>query len=282
MKTILIPVDFTATTGNTVSFGAEWCKKYEYDRIILLKTFYNNVFDQIVVSAEYFCVSQDYMKEEREEARDKMEEISVILTSRLPEHVTISTAFSEEPLVRAVLEITNDEKADLIILGSNNYNYSGDSLIANNVISIAKVSPVRVFIVPVTYTYEPVRTALLPCDFSTLVALDKLQSLRTSPLWGTTNLLALNVDPKERYLQPDEQFRKTEINLHDYLKNFSHTIHFSNDRNIIKGIINFIRLNEIQLIISMPGKHSFLYSLTHKSISEAIYLNAREPVLILK
>ncbi len=53
MKTLLIPVDFTATTDNAVTFGAAWAKRYAYERIILLKTFYDNVFDNIVVSAEY-------------------------------------------------------------------------------------------------------------------------------------------------------------------------------------------------------------------------------------
>jgi hypothetical protein len=36
------------------------------------------------------------------------------------------------------------------------------------------------------------------------------------------------------------------------------------------------------MIIALPGKYSFFYNLTHKSITQAIALNAARPVLILK
>lgn len=282
MKTLLIPVDFTATTDNAVTFGAEWCKKYEYKRIILLKTFYSNIFDHIVVSAEYSPVSQDYMRKEREDAREQLESLSKRLAATVAGDVIIATAISEEPLLRSIVEITELESPDLIILGSNNYNASNKSLISDNIIAITKVSMAKVLIVPVTYTYKPVEVALVPANFNSLETIDKMNSLRASPLWDDTNLLVLNVDPKERYLDPDSLFMENESNLHHYLKNFKHTIHYSNARNIIRGILDFIHTHNIDIIIAMPGKYSFLYSLTHKSISEAIYLNAKEPVLILK
>jgi nucleotide-binding universal stress UspA family protein len=282
MKTLLIPIDFTPTTDNAVVFGAEWCKRYEFKRVILLKTFYNNLFDHIVVSAEYAPVNQDYMKEEREQAKENLEELTNRLESLVGPGIAVSTALSEEPLLRAIMEIIEYESVDMIILGSNNYNYSSDSLVASSVISIARASPVRVLMVPVTYTFQPIDKALVPCNFNALEYLDKINSLRTSPLWADTKLLVLNVDSKERYLHPDDLFRQTEDDLHQYLKNFQHEIHYTNEKNIIDGIINFTRNNDVHLIIAMPGKYSFLYSLTHKNISEAIYLNANEPVLIMK
>jgi hypothetical protein len=50
----------------------------------------------------------------------------------------------------------------------------------------------------------------------------------------------------------------------------------------MNGILNFTQTKDVQLIVALRGKRSFLYYLTHKSISEAIYRNAKEPVLILK
>ncbi len=87
---------------------------------------------------------------------------------------------------------------------------------------------------------------------------------------------------RERDLNPDEKFRERENSLHNYLQNFEHEIHYRSDRNVINGIINFTKEHNVQLIIALPGRHSFLYSLTHDSISKAIYRNAKQPVLILK
>lgn len=282
MKTLLIPVDFTETSDNAVTFAAAWCRRYKYERVILLRTFYDNVFDHIVLSAEYAPVNQEYRQQERQETMVRLESLSGRLETLLGEEIAVDTIVSEMPLLRAILGVIRDENPEMLLLGSDNYSYSSGSFIAGNLIPIVKASPVRVLVVPAGYAYKPVETALVPTDYNKMDVLDKFNNLETSPLWSDTKLLVLNVDPKEKYLHPDEAFNKKEANLHEYLKNFRHEIHYSNDKNIMNGILNFTREKDVQLIVALRGKRSFLYYLTHKSISEAIYRNAKEPVLILK
>ena len=282
MKTLLIPVDFTDTSDNAVTFAAEWCKRYRYERVILLRTFYDNVFDHIVLSAEYAPVSQEYRQQERQETLERLESLSERLNVLLGENFQVDTMVSEVPLLRAILSTIKEEQPEMLLVGSDNYSYSSGSFIAGNLIAIVKASPIRVLIVPAGYTYKPVETALVPTDYNIMDVLDKFNQLETSPLWSDTKLLVLNVDAKERYLHPDEAFIKKESALHEYLKNFNHEIHYSNDKNIMNGILHFTQTHDVQIIVALRGKRSFLYYLTHKSISEAIYRNAKEPVLILK
>ncbi|ACU62958.1 universal stress protein [Chitinophaga pinensis] len=281
MKTLLIPVDFSATSDNAVNFAIEWARAYSYNRIILLKTFYDTVFDHIVVSAEYAPVSPHYMAREREEAAHRMENLSreIAIKTR---GVDVISMVSEAPLLRAIMEVVREESPELIVLGSDNYRYSSGSFIAGNLISIAKASPVRVLIVPSTYQYQRVEKILVPADYKTLDSLDKVRNLQIPPQWKDSKLLVLNVDPKERYLNPDDHLKAAEQHVHERLKDYPHDICYSNDKNIINGILSFTQRTPVQLIISLPGKHSFLYYLTHKSISDAICRNAQEPVLILK
>ena len=278
MKTLLVPVDFSTTSEETIHFTAAWSQHYEYKRVILLKTFYQNVFSDIVISAEYGAVSHDFMESHRAEAMEHLEALSQKI--RAAADVTVQVAVSELPLLRAVMEIIHEEAPDMVMLGSDHGD--GDSLISRNIIAIAKASPVRVMMVPAGFTYVPVKNALVPADFNALHALDKLNKLKASPVWAATRLMVLNVDPEKHYEHPDEQFREDEYNLHEYLKNFNHELYYRNDKDIISSIINFTASNDVQLIIALPGKHSFLYSLTHKSISEAIYRSAKVPVIILK
>lgn len=283
MKTMLIPVDFTEASNNAVSYAAEWAKAYGYERIILLKTLYDSLFDNIIPSADYINVSQDYMAKERAEAVENLNFLCRELIAPTAPGIKVSFAVSENPLLRSILEIVEDEKPELIVAGSDNYIYSSNSFIGSQVISIAKISPIRVLIVPAHYTYQPVETALVPCNFNTMNLLSKVDSYQsTSAKWKEKRLLVLNVDPTEKYLHPDEEFIKAENALHEYLKNFQHELHYTNNKNIIDGIIDFAKNHEVQVIIALPGKRSFLYALTHKSISEAIYRNAKKPVLILK
>jgi len=283
MKTMLIPVDFTDTCNNAIDYAMEWAKAYGYERVILLKTYYGTLFDNLVPAAEYMHVNQDYMAKEREEAEAKLDELHSRLAKQEAGKLKIVKAVSELPLLRAIMEVVEDEKPELIIVGSDNYDASSNSFVAGNIISIAKISPVRVLIVPSHSRYQPVKQVLVPCNYSMVEQLDKVDAYQAgSAAWRQKNLLVLNVDPTEKYLRPDEQFKRSEAALHDYLKNFKHEVFYSNEKNIINGIMEFCKNHAVEVIIALPRKHSFLYSLTHKSISEAIYRNAMEPILILK
>ena len=168
MKTLLIPVDLTDTSENAASFAVEWGRDYGYDHIILLKTLYNSIFDAIIPSEGYTNFSQDYMHGERERAAEGLDALSKKMIAQVTPGTKISTAVTELPLLRAILNIIEYEHPALIIIGSDNYDYSGSSFIAANVIAIAKISPVRVLVVPSNYHYKPVKQILLPFDFNRL------------------------------------------------------------------------------------------------------------------
>lgn len=281
MKTLLVPVDFTATSENAVNVAAEWSQRYGYERIILLKSFYDSVFESVTVAAEYSNFNPDCINTERQHAEAQLQQACRQLADRLPQ-VKVMTAVSEAPLLRALLEVVRTERPELIIAGSDNYSHSSGSNVAEHVIPIAKASPVRVLVVPSTYTYQPVADALVPCDLNTLEIVDKVNSLRSAPQWHDVRLHVLNVDAKESYLKRDSTFVEREDRLHGYLKNFQYQLHYRNDKNVLAGIKNFLHEQEVQLVIALPGRHSFLYNLTHSSISEALYRNVSKPVLILK
>ena len=283
MKTILVPVDFTPTSDNAVRYAVEWSKAYGYGHIILLKTLYDSIFESISTSADYVHVNGDYRSREREETTEKLNDVCRNLIGSSAPGIKVSLAVSEHPFLRSVLDVVETEKPELVVIGSDNYRHSSDSFVSGHVIGIARTSPVRVLIVPSHYHYQPVQQALVPVNFNTVSSLSKLDSYQTaSPQGKEKKLLVLNVDPKERYLHPDEPFINAENALHGYLKHFNHEVFYASNKNIINGIMDFAKVNDVQMIIALPGRYSFLYSLRHSSISEAIYRNAKEPVLILK
>lgn len=282
MKTLLVPVDFTPASENAMNFAAEWSMKYGYDRIILLKSFYTSMYENVIMSGEFANVDQDYLNKTRSDVKEQLNILCKNLDKKTSAAIKIQTAITELPLLRSIIHMVKSEQPAMILLRTDRINNTNESLIAGNVISIAKASPVRVLIVPEHYNYQPVQKALVPCNFSEIHTMDKLNHLRSSPQWQNIQLLVLNVDAKKRYVNPDEKFAKAERSLHDYLRNFNHQIFYVDDKNVINGILNFEKLNEVQLMIALPGEYSFLYSLTHKNISEALYLNAKLPVMILK
>ncbi|MFL5741622.1 MAG: universal stress protein [Flavisolibacter sp.] len=281
MKTILIPVDFTPTSNNAVDFAAAWAARYHYDRIILLRSFYDTVFDDVVMSTQYGNVSQDYRLEERQSAQLQLFTMKDALESRV-QGLEVLVLTSESSLLRAVMEIVEDEDVDTIVIGSDHEHYDSLSFVSRHVISVAKASPVKLIIVPAGYSYQPVQSALVPCDLSVAGSLHKLQDLHPSRLSEGVLFDVLILDRKGHHLNPDEKFRKAEEEFHHYLHGFHHELYYAREKNILEGVTKFLGDHAVDLIVALPGRYSFLYSLTHKSLSEALCRNADQPVLILK
>jgi nucleotide-binding universal stress UspA family protein len=280
MKTLLVPVDFTNASDNAVEFACQWVKKYLYERIILLRSFYSSMYENMIMSADFSNVNEEYLNKKRNDEKEMLNQLCKEVNAKTGQGIQVQTAVSELPLVRSIIELIKEENPSMILLGSDTLHAENEAFVAGNVIPIARVSPVRVMIVPENYSYKPVEKALVPVDFKTLGSLNKINSLRSSAKWHDVTIIALNVDAKQR--NRDENFNEIENNLHEYLKNFKHEIYYQLDKNVISGILNFKKIDEVQLMIALPGVHSFLYSLTHKSVSEALYKKCRLPVMILK
>ena len=282
MRTLLVPVDFTATSENAVNFAAEWCKKYGYEKIILLKTFYVSMFENMFVASEYSSINEDNINRQRDEELSQLREMCERLSKKTGESIRIQTEVIELPLLRGIFEIIQQENPELIVVGSDNYTYSSGSMISGSVISIAKASPIRVLVVPSHCTYQSVKEVLLPYNFRMLNDIDKITSLRTSPYWSDIKLHVLNIGTNKSAMKQPNRFSQAEDKYQNLLKNFEHQIYFTTENDVVNSISTFTEEHPVQLILALPGKHSFLYRLTHQSISEAIYRNASQPVLILK
>ncbi|HEY4110902.1 universal stress protein [Puia sp.] len=53
-------------------------------------------------------------------------------------------------------------------------------------------------------------------------------------------------------------------------------------KDILAEVLQAAEDRKVEMIVALPRKHSFFYNLTHQNITQAIVLNAVEPVLILK
>jgi nucleotide-binding universal stress UspA family protein len=282
MKTLLIPVDFTKASENAIDFASHWAQKYVYERIILLRTFYSSMYENMIMSADFSNMNKEYLNKKRSHEKELLNDLCKELAQKLPKEISVQTAVTELPLVRSIIEIIKTEKPEMILLGSDPMTVNNESFVSGNIIAIAKLSPVRVMIVPDGFQYQEIKKVLAPVNFKTLRSLHKIESLRSSSRWHDVELMILNVDATQSNLNPDEKFKESVNNLHDYLKNFKHEIFYQADKNVINGILTWDKLNEVQLMFALPGVHSFLYSLTHKSVSEALYRKCPVPVMILK
>jgi nucleotide-binding universal stress UspA family protein len=280
MRTLLIPIDFTETSDNAIDYASGYCRQFDYRRIILLKSFYDTVFDEVVMSAAYGGVGTDFKHKEHENAEERLRQLSRDLSLK-NEDVEVVAIVSEWPLMRAIAQVVHDENPRAILVGSDNNAYDNDSYVSNHVIQIARTSPINVIVVPAGQSFQPIQEVLIPIDTFTKGSLARLDEVSNRPYLGKMKLDILKFDTAD--LKGLERQQLAEENeLHSMLGDTRHELFSSGEAKAIDAILNFLRHHPVQLILALPGKYSFLYRLTHKIISESICRNTEKPVLIVK
>jgi nucleotide-binding universal stress UspA family protein len=281
MRTILVPIDFTSTTENAVRIAADWAKAYEYQNIILLKTAGESEFDYLHIAEGHSFVNEENVNNLLQRTEVLFDQLIGIITEKSPE-IKVSKVLSDWALTRSINELLkNQPSVELIILGSDDQTSSAESFVSDNIISIARTSPVKTLIVPnSSYHYTPIKNIFIPCDINGIKRLERLFHHKSVIHKQDVRLMFLNINKGEK--EDENKKRELEDYIREHLTEIPSTIHYSYEENVIKGILNFASSNEADLIIALPGKHSFLYYLASRSISEGIYQNTHQPVLILK
>ncbi|MGK9118525.1 MULTISPECIES: universal stress protein [Sphingobacteriaceae] len=274
MNTILIPLDYASGTQNALRYVSAAHQNLFFIRLILLKSTYTSVFQPIISTAEYLCLDGDTLEAGRKESVEYLDKVTKELANSVLKEVTIDHAISELPLARALVQLIRQESPDLLILG--NSQESKEGYINDNLIELVTISKIPVLVVPSNATYRKIRKVLLPMDFEELNRLEAF----LHPLFSTYKdeliLHVFSIKKQQRDLMEDRN--KLSVLLPDL--NFS--VDYTDNDDILDGILEFAEKKDVDLIVSLPGKYNFFKKITHRSITHAIAHNSNRPVLILK
>ncbi|MGE8553459.1 MAG: universal stress protein [Chryseobacterium jejuense] len=282
MRTILVPIDFTSTTENAVKVAAEWAKHYEYQNIILLKIAGESEFDYLHIAEGHSFVNEESVNNLLKRTELLFDQLSKTVTDISPK-VRVSRLLSDWALTRSINEVLkNQPSIEMIVLGSDDSTSSNESFVSDNIIGIARTSPVKTLIVPNSYQYNSINNIVIPCDVNGIKKLERLFQHKSMIQRQDVHLSFLNINTKEKTEINSDKKKELEDYIHQHLTDIPSSIHYSYDENVINGILSFATSNNTDLIIALPGRHSFLYYMASRSISEGLYQNTNLPVLILK
>jgi nucleotide-binding universal stress UspA family protein len=282
MKTLLVPVDFSGPSDNAAIFAADLASDRGYDQIVLAANLYVPIFEQIIPSPDLLQVTAADIQQKKKLIREQLESLKGEILKRLNGNSAVRFVISDLPLVRSILQHVRDESPALVIIGSNSYGATDSSVIGRQIIELAKIIPAPVIIVPPKSSYRPVADAMVAGEFKSLACIDPLKLLGKLSQGRHPRLLLLNVGTSRRNLPAVDPSVTMQDAVSELLKGFDYRLYNLEDKDILQGVLKFANDNPVQLIIALPGRHSFLYHLTHQNIQQGILLNAQKPVLILK
>ena len=281
MKKILIPIDFSRSSNNALSYAVALSRHYPVNQIILVVNVYTTEFEQLIPTADFVQYSIDKVAEQDNQLHAQFEELKHTILHRLKSGVRVSFILSKIPFLQTLRSLLKQQQPDLMLIGSNHGISGEESYIGNHLIKIAKTSTMPVLIVPELTRYQQIKRALIPFNLSNMPGIKLIKRLDNADEWPHPDLLLLNVNDSSDSLDT-RLTRNPKLEIMQSLQHYHYQVYYTSENDILKSINRFSLEQDLQLIIALPGKHSFLYNLTHRSIIKALAKNNYKPVLILK
>lgn len=274
MKTILVLTDHSYSSFNAARYALTFAGTFESSKIILYHSYYHLLGSSGEIA--FISIDSDSLKEE---SNQRMEDLQLSLEPFRKANTRIETFTDERQLITAVTDISRDHHIDFIVAGSKNRSALGMLLIGSQIFDLIKNVHLPVLIIPTAYIFEPIYSAVLTTD---LLEVEKMPRLLINQFINDyrCRLLVLNVDTNgeessniDQILGIGKLHRLLDGNLIDY--------HYTNHRNIGRGIREFCNEHHAGLIIVIHKEHSFMHKLFYKSVEKEMVMYSDVPVLIL-
>lgn len=281
MITYLIPTDFSSSSVAAAHYAAQLSTQTGVTKLILLHAYYISTFESVLPSTEFVQMMpvdiDESFRLKKEELRDIRQELLKIVN----EKTEIEIKVSRLPLLRAVLEVQEETRIDLLILCSKSSSKE-DTSVGMNIIQISKISPAPVLVVPARAIAKPLKKIVLACDFKKVKKVIPLKQLKK--VWDMlqAELMVVNIDATGLHQNRPAKMLAEESALADMLKEYNPQYFHINHADMVQGIVDFALDNEVQLIILLPRKYSFFQSLWRNSFSNNLTIKSTLPVLLLK
>ena len=262
MKTVIAPVDFSATSRNALWFAAELCKR---------------------ASARLLIVNALQDDEAEEEAKDKLEQVRFDLQTFWP-GLEIESSVAQGKLVDVLKKIREVQWPDLVVMGTKGATGLKRILIGSNTVKVIAHTNLPVLVIPEAAQFENFlkkgkNRVVLATDLESLETADTLDILKEIILLIIEpKLRVLSVRPKNTSLPDLKKMERDAL-----LSVFSPQIESERitvfDNNVIDGIDFYLKAHNDTGLLAMIARDSGALIQKHYTREMASYTDL--PLLVL-
>lgn len=272
MKTILIPTDFSEASKNAIDYGVKLAKE-KNAKLLLLHVFHIPVAatDDPVLMPSFEQIeddSQSILKETENELRVKYSFTNPVESLSKPGF-----------LIDEIDALVKEKKLDLIIMGITDAGKLAELVISSHSIGVIKKINCPTIIVPGGAVYRPVQTIVFACDTEHTESIAAMEQVKQFVNLFNARLMIFNmVENREDKEREKILFYEKFANL---FTGVPHSIHFVPGEDLIGSINAFIDVNNADLLIMLPQKHTFFWQLFNESSTKKMAFHSHIPLLAI-
>lgn len=272
MNTIIVPVDFSDASYNASYYAASLANINSCE-IVLVHAFMNPSGIDEMPTGFVFQPG----KELWEVKKGLLDEYVEVLRKKYT--IRIKGLVREGMATPAILDIANDENADLIIMGMKGKGKS-NSLFGSNTTSVMGKSAIPVLIIPENVEFRNIEVITLATDFDSETDFSDYSVLRDIARKHDSIMQVLNVRKNESEFSSSEITGK--INAASAFEDFNCEFFTIKDDKVDDGIEDFLENHPSDMLVMIARKRNLFQRIFGISHTKRMSYETEIPLLILK
>ncbi|MEQ8240691.1 MAG: universal stress protein [Cyclobacteriaceae bacterium] len=275
---ILIATDFTEASDNALNYAdAIFRNLFGLDvTYLLVHGFkplvpYSNTPSMPVIKNDQLQTS----------LKNKLDELVSNLEKKLGENHQINSYFKIGSLNKVIEKIIDDEKPDLVVMGTREKNAFARMTIGTNTMEVATTASCPVLAIPKEAKADDFVKMTLATDLNELnISSNSFDLLEKLVNFKKSKLEVLHVFSSHDIAEQFGNLEKTAF--HQHIKELKHDHATVVNSNVFDGIIDFVNEQKSDMLILSLSERGFLEKIFHADKTEKLVYHAEVPVLILK
>ena len=270
VKKMIVPVDFSDVSRNAAYFAAEMSVDIPECEIVLY-----NVYEKYSAGSDGSLMSADGDAEEII-TMAALRNLQMELIVNTPATVTI---MAEEGKLAENLELLVGKiDAQLVVMGINGSTRLEQIMIGSNTLKVIDKCSFPVLVIPPGAKFKHITKAVFASDFINVEQTTPINAIREILDVFRPELYVLHIDESKTATLGDS-FKQEKEKMDQLLLGFNPQYSFLETNNFIKGINDFVKKENVSMIITVPRHHSFLNNLFTSTHTEKLVYHTDVPIL---
>ena len=270
MKKFLVPTDFSDTSKNAARYAVELAQDDPETTIILY-----NIYDKLAPGSD-----GSLLTESDEDRKKVLNQALLNLEIELHEISTVRIQYVAEEgssLVDSIEKYVRYNGVNVVIMGITGATKLEQIFFGSNALNMARQGVCPVIIVPPKASFKKIQNVMLLSDFKNVKSNTPVAQIRQILDIFKPNLHVVNVD-SEHHVQLTEEYKRERDWMEKTFDDYKPEFYFIRMYDFLEAIDAFTTDHNIDLIVTVPRKHSFLSGLYKTSHTKKLAYHSHIPV----
>lgn len=273
MKTFLVPVDFSATAKNSAIYAAALAKNVGATKLVL----YNAYSIPLATEMSWAILQTEELQKASEEGLNIYKEM---LQPIAGDGITIETMSDFGFLQERIAEVADTSGADLIVMGITGGGKLEEVVIGSNTTHVVQHTHVPVLIVPGDANFKPIQKVGWACDYKDILRTTPAETIKKVLDNLGSSLVVVHNEEDPNAFDP-EKFHNNVLVAELFSRQQARYVSVV-DKDFSHAIDQFIADNQIDMMLIVPKKHSWISSLFNRSHTTRLAFHTHVPLLCVQ